>query len=52
MIRFEERQQLRFCIYDIDGPSSDLASHDFLGSVECTLGEQRGVSFLFLSMLD
>lgn len=38
--RFEERQHLRFCIYDLDSTSSsELDSQDFLGSTECTLGE-------------
>lgn len=36
---FEERQHLKFEIYDIDCPSPDLRKHDFLGRMECTLGE-------------
>uniref|UniRef100_A0A915KCS4 Copine-3 n=1 Tax=Romanomermis culicivorax TaxID=13658 RepID=A0A915KCS4_ROMCU len=36
---FEERQYLKFEIYDIDSKSTDLSSHDFLGKFECTLGE-------------
>ena len=37
--RFEERQVLRFAIYDWDGASTQLTAHDFLGSLECSLGE-------------
>merc|ERR1712038_1143563 len=37
--RFEERQKLRFSVYDWDGEGSQLQDHDFLGMVECTLGE-------------
>ncbi|KAL1420740.1 hypothetical protein MTO96_004473 [Rhipicephalus appendiculatus] len=36
---FEERQQLEFKVYDVDSKSTDLRSHDFLGQVNCTLGE-------------
>uniref|UniRef100_A0A3Q2NXI2 Copine Va n=1 Tax=Fundulus heteroclitus TaxID=8078 RepID=A0A3Q2NXI2_FUNHE len=36
---FEEKQNLRFDVYDIDSKSPDLAKHDFLGQVYCTLGE-------------
>jgi len=37
--RFEERQLLKFSIYDIDSSTSNLDAHDFLGDVECSLGE-------------
>ncbi|XP_021950663.1 copine-8 isoform X2 [Folsomia candida] len=37
--RFEERQILKFSIYDWDGNSNTLDAHDFLGSLECSLGE-------------
>jgi hypothetical protein len=37
--RFEERQILKFEIYDIDSASSKLSDHDFLGSAQCTLGQ-------------
>jgi len=37
--KFEERQLLKFSIYDIDSSSSNLESHDFLGDTECSLGE-------------
>ncbi|GFS12362.1 copine-8 [Elysia marginata] len=36
---FEERQMLRFEIYDIDSQSRRLEDHDFLGFMECSLGE-------------
>lgn len=39
---FEESQKLRFEIYDVDSPSQRLESHDFLGRMECTLGEIVG----------
>jgi len=37
--KFEERQLLRFDVYDSDGDSSNLDNHDFIGSMECSLGE-------------
>jgi hypothetical protein len=37
--KFEERQVLKFSIYDIDSESSRLEDHDFLGSTEASLGE-------------
>ena len=37
--RFEEQQPLKFEIYDIDSMSTNLADHDFLGEVVCTLGQ-------------
>ncbi|XP_012991842.1 copine-8 isoform X1 [Esox lucius] len=44
---FEEKQNLRFDVYDIDSKSPDMAKHpsdidDFLGQVFCTLGEIVG----------
>lgn len=36
---FEEVQKLKFCVYDIDNETSTLADDDFLGSLECTMGE-------------
>ncbi|KAM7412021.1 hypothetical protein PAMA_021812 [Pampus argenteus] len=39
---FEEKQNLRFDVYDVDSKSPDLAKHDFLGQVYCTLGEIVG----------
>ncbi|CAH2275832.1 copine-8 isoform X1 [Pelobates cultripes] len=39
---FEERQNLRFDLYDVDSKSPNLAKHDFLGQMFCTLGEIVG----------
>uniref|UniRef100_A0A665W9U2 Copine Vb n=1 Tax=Echeneis naucrates TaxID=173247 RepID=A0A665W9U2_ECHNA len=39
---FEEKQNLRFDLYDVDSKSSDLSKHDFLGQIFCTLGEIVG----------
>ncbi|KAM9327329.1 copine-8 [Pholidichthys leucotaenia] len=39
---FEERQNLRFDLYDVDSKSANLSKHDFLGQVQCTLGEVVG----------
>ncbi|VDO87098.1 unnamed protein product [Heligmosomoides polygyrus] len=36
---FEEKQTMRFEIYDIDSESKELSAHDFLGSIECELAE-------------
>ncbi|XP_060598331.1 copine-8-like isoform X1 [Ruditapes philippinarum] len=36
---FEQSQKLKLEVYDIDSPSADLSKHDFLGRMECTLGE-------------
>ena len=37
--KFEERQHIKFCVYDSDSNSRNLDDHDFLGEMECTLGE-------------
>ena len=37
--RFEEVQPLKFCVYDLDNKTSSLDDDDFLGALECTLGE-------------
>uniref|UniRef100_A0A8C5ARX3 Copine 8 n=1 Tax=Gadus morhua TaxID=8049 RepID=A0A8C5ARX3_GADMO len=39
---FEERQNLRLDLYDVDSNSADLSKHDFLGQACCTLGEVVG----------
>lgn len=39
---FEERQNLRFDLYDVDSKSANLSKHDFLGQATCTLGEVVG----------
>ena len=37
--KFEERQMLRFAIYDIDSSSSSLSDHDFLGRIDVSLAD-------------
>ena len=37
--KFEERQLLKFEVYDADDNSSNLDNHDFIGGLECSLGE-------------
>ncbi|XP_070558372.1 copine-8-like isoform X2 [Ptychodera flava] len=39
---FEELQRLKFEVYDVDSPKSALTAHDFLGGLECSLGEILG----------
>ncbi|XP_076806884.1 copine-8-like [Clavelina lepadiformis] len=39
---FEERQALRFDVYDVDSNSHNLSKHDFLGRAFCSLGEIVG----------
>uniref|UniRef100_A0A3Q3W522 C2 domain-containing protein n=1 Tax=Mola mola TaxID=94237 RepID=A0A3Q3W522_MOLML len=39
---FEERQNIRFDLYDVDSKSADLSKHDFLGQAHFTLGEVVG----------
>lgn len=39
---FEERQNLRFDLYDVDSKSANLSKHDFLGQAHVTLGEVVG----------
>uniref|UniRef100_A0A7N8Y8F6 Copine-3 n=1 Tax=Mastacembelus armatus TaxID=205130 RepID=A0A7N8Y8F6_9TELE len=36
---FETVQRLKFCVYDIDNDTYDLSDDDFLGEMECTLGQ-------------
>lgn len=36
---FEVVQKLKFCVYDIDNNTYDLSDDDFLGELECTLGQ-------------
>jgi hypothetical protein len=36
---FEELQKLKFSVYDIDDPKSNLKKADFLGELESTLGQ-------------
>uniref|UniRef100_A0A3Q3T2V0 Copine family member 9 n=1 Tax=Mastacembelus armatus TaxID=205130 RepID=A0A3Q3T2V0_9TELE len=39
---FEEKQNLRFDVYNVDTRSCNLSKHDFLGQMFCTLGEIIG----------
>ncbi|XP_028430545.1 LOW QUALITY PROTEIN: copine-9 [Perca flavescens] len=39
---FEEKQNLRFDVYNVYTRSSNLSKHDFLGQMFCTLGEIIG----------
>ncbi|XP_061178881.1 copine-8-like [Saccostrea echinata] len=39
---FEELQSIKFEIYDVDSPSHNLKNHDFIGRMECSLGEIVG----------
>ncbi|VDL81179.1 unnamed protein product [Nippostrongylus brasiliensis] len=36
---FEEKQTMRFEVYDIDSKSTQLSAHDFVGRIECELAE-------------
>ncbi|XP_071671744.1 copine-1 isoform X3 [Patagioenas fasciata] len=36
---FEKVQKLKFGVYDIDNKSLDLSDDDYLGGIECTLGQ-------------
>ncbi|XP_034429040.1 copine-3-like isoform X2 [Hippoglossus hippoglossus] len=36
---FEMVQKMKFCVYDIDNNTYDLSDDDFLGELECTLGQ-------------
>ncbi|KAM9331606.1 copine-3-like isoform 1-T1 [Pholidichthys leucotaenia] len=36
---FEMVQRLKFCVFDIDNDTYDLSDDDFLGELECTLGQ-------------
>lgn len=37
--QFEIVQKLKFGIYDIDNKTTDLSDDDFLGELECSLGQ-------------
>ena len=36
---FEMVQKLKFSVYDVDNETSSLGDDDFLGEMECTLGQ-------------
>ena len=39
---FEEVQKLRFAVYDLDNKTPELSDDDFLGAMECTMGQVGG----------
>ncbi|KAM9325542.1 copine-9 [Gastrophryne carolinensis] len=39
---FEEKQNLRFDVFNVDSRSCNISKHDFLGQAFCTLGEIIG----------
>ncbi|XP_077458444.1 copine-8-like isoform X3 [Stigmatopora argus] len=41
---FEEKQNLRFDVYNVDSRSCNISKHDFLGQTFCTLGEIIGTT--------
>ena len=38
---FEEVQKVRIAVYDLDNSTPSLGDDDFLGQIECTLGEVK-----------
>ena len=44
---FEEVQKLEFSVFDIDENSNDINQADFLGKMECTLGQVNSINILF-----
>ena len=36
---FEEVQELKFAVYDLDNATPQLSDDDFLGEMECTMGQ-------------
>ncbi|KAE9553783.1 hypothetical protein FO519_003004 [Halicephalobus sp. NKZ332] len=47
---FEERQRMKFEIFDIDSGSQSLTQHDFLGRAECDLAEIVAAPFGTLTL--
>lgn len=43
---FEVVQKLKFGIYDIDNKTIDLSDDDFLGQLECNLGQVSYISLI------
>ena len=39
---FEEVQRLMFAVYDIDNKTPELTDDDFLGQLECSMGQVGG----------
>lgn len=50
--RFEEKQPLRFEVYDADSKDNDLSAHDFLGTITSTLGQLVANKRVSLFMLN
>ena len=48
---FEEQQDLKFDVYDIDNDSQDLSQHDFLGSCTVTLDQVVSAGSVVLDLL-
>lgn len=48
---FEMVQRLKFCVFDIDNNTYDLSDDDFLGELECTLGQVSITLHIFLLWL-
>uniref|UniRef100_A0AAX7V4N4 C2 domain-containing protein n=1 Tax=Astatotilapia calliptera TaxID=8154 RepID=A0AAX7V4N4_ASTCA len=48
---FEEVQRLRFELHDISSGNNGLRDADFLGAMECTLGQLISISFSLTSFL-
>ena len=44
---FEEVQKVKVAVYDLDNNTPDLGDDDFLGQVECTLGQVMQLLFYF-----
>lgn len=44
---FEEVQRLRFDLYDISSSHNGIREADFLGAMECTLGQVGGAIRLY-----
>ena len=45
VVRFEQRQKLKFGIYDVDTTSHRLEDQDYLGHVITSLGELEKLAF-------
>jgi len=49
---FEEIQKLQFAVYDIDNKTPQVSDDDFLGQIECTLGEVWFCLHLFIGNIE
>ena len=41
-------QKLKFAVYNVDNETSSLRDDDFLGAMECTLGQVDQIKLLIL----